>query len=108
MIKYGRCLNHICQDNGANGVELPRITGVLSTRCFGYCELERPGETCLPITGSGAVFIRGFCITGGNASPTFQEKKTVLNQMTQFVEILVIFTLHLAILFRRNDSLHPR
>ena len=38
---------------------LLRITAVLSMRCFGYCEPEHPGVTCLPITGSGAVFIRG-------------------------------------------------
>ena len=57
--KSGHCLNHICRDNGASGAELPKITADLSTRCFGYCEPERPGETCLPITGSGAAFIRG-------------------------------------------------
>ena len=36
-----------------------RITAVLSTQFFGYCEPGRPGVTRLPITGSGAVFIRG-------------------------------------------------
>ena len=49
----------IVRANAANGTGLLRITAVLSTQCFGYCEPERPGVTCLPITGSGAVFIRG-------------------------------------------------
>ena len=57
--KYGSCSNHICRGNEASGAGLLRITAVLSMRYFGYCELEHPGVTCLPITGSGAVFIRG-------------------------------------------------
>jgi hypothetical protein len=48
-----------CRDNEVNGEELLRITVALSTQYFGSCELERPGVTCLPITGSGAVFISG-------------------------------------------------
>ena len=37
----------------------PRITGVLSMRCFGYYEPGRPSEICLPITGNRAAFISG-------------------------------------------------
>ena len=61
--KYGSCLNHICRGNEASGAGLLRITAVLSMRCFGYCELGCPGVTCLPITGSGAVFIRGSSVS---------------------------------------------
>ncbi len=57
MTKYGSCLNHICQGNVASGAGLLRIIAVLSMRCFGYCAQEHPGVTCLPVTGSGAVFI---------------------------------------------------
>ena len=52
-------MNHICPGNEVSGAGLLRIIAVLSMRCFGYCEQEHPGVTCLPITGSGAVFIRG-------------------------------------------------
>ena len=46
-----------CRDNEVNGEELLRITVALSTQYFGFYEQERPGVTCLPITGNGAVFI---------------------------------------------------
>ena len=59
MRKYGSCLNRICPGNEASGAGLLRIIAVLSMRCFGYCEQEHPGVTCLLIMRSGAVFIRG-------------------------------------------------
>ena len=55
-------MNRICPDNEASGAGLLRITVALSTQYFGFCELERPGVTCLPITGSGAVFISGLSV----------------------------------------------
>ena len=50
--------------------------------------------------------IGGFGITSGNSPPAFQDKETVLYQMTQFVEVFVVFTLFLAVLFWRNHGLH--
>ena len=55
-------MSRICLDNAASGEESRRITAVLSMRCFGYYEPERPGVTCLLITENGAVFIRGLSV----------------------------------------------
>ena len=49
-----------------SGEESLRITADLSMRCFGRCERERPGGTCLPITGSGAAFISGSSVGAEN------------------------------------------
>ena len=45
-----------------SGAGLLRIIAVLSMRFLGYCEQGRPGVTCLPVTGSGALFIRGLSV----------------------------------------------
>ncbi len=55
---------------------------------------------------SGNKSIGSFCITSGNPPPAFEEKETVLYQMTQFVEIFVVLALLPAILFRRNYGFH--
>ncbi len=50
--------------------------------------------------------IGGLCVTSCNTSPAFQEKKTVFYQMAQLVELFVVFTLFLAVLFWRDYGLH--
>ena len=45
---------------------MPEIPGNLSTEYSGFCALERPGGTCLPITGSGAAFISGSSVGAEN------------------------------------------
>ena len=50
--------------------------------------------------------IGGLCVTSCNTSPAFQEKKTVFYQMAQLVEVFVVFTLFLAVLFWRDYGLH--
>ena len=66
--KYGHCWSRIYPGSEANGVESPKITGVLSTRYFGYCEPERLGVICHRITGNGVPFISALSGGAGRVS----------------------------------------
>lgn len=44
-----------------------------------------------------------FCITSGNASPTFQIEKSIFNQMPHFVQFFILFSLHFSIRLWRNS-----
>lgn len=50
--------------------------------------------------------IGGFSVTSGNASPAFQDKKTVFHQMTQSVKIFVVLALFFAVFLWRNYCFH--
>ena len=58
VTKCGHCWNRIYPDSEDNGEELRRITGGLSTRCFGYCEREHPGVIYRRIMEWGTVHQR--------------------------------------------------
>lgn len=52
---------------------------------------------------------KGSCVFGvtcSNATPTFKHKESILNQMTQFVKVLIVLALLFAVSFRRDDHLH--
>ena len=44
----------------------------------------------------------------GNAAPLLQLQDGILDKMPKAIEIFVILTLHLAVLFGRNHNLHTR
>ena len=51
--------------------------------------------------------IWGLGKASGNASPSFQDQKTVFYWMSQFIEIFVIATLFFAVFLRWNHGFHP-
>ncbi len=44
-----------------------------------------------------------FGVSGRNAPPLFERKKSILDQMAQFVEVLIIRSLNRSVFLGRND-----
>ena len=47
-----------------------------------------------------------FCVASRNTAPSFEKQKCILNKMTEFVEIFVVFPLVFTILSRWNNRYH--
>ncbi len=46
------------------------------------------------------------CVASRNTAPSFEEQKSILNKMTEFAEMFVVFPLVFTVLSRRNDRYH--
>jgi len=49
---------------------------------------------------------RPFGIAGGNSAPALKVEHGVFHQVTEFIEVLVVFSLNDAVLFGRNNRIH--
>ncbi len=47
-----------------------------------------------------------FGVASGDAAPAFEVKHGIFHEVTQLVDVLVVRTLHEAILFGRDDGSH--
>lgn len=57
MIVCGNCLSHTFRGSADSGEELLRITGGLSTVCFGFYAPEHHGVICRHAMGNGVLYI---------------------------------------------------
>lgn len=48
-----------------------------------------------------------FCVAGGDSPPALEMEESIFDQMTQFVEIPVIFSLNFAVFSGRYHRRHP-
>ena len=47
-----------------------------------------------------------FCITCSSTAPSLEKQKSILNEMAEFVEIFIVFSLAFPVFSRRNDRNH--
>ena len=47
-----------------------------------------------------------FCITCSSTAPSLEKQKSILDEMTEFVEIFIVFSLAFPVFSRRNDRNH--
>ena len=47
-----------------------------------------------------------FCITCSSTAPSLEKQKSILGEMTELVEIFIVFPLVLPVFSRRNDRHH--
>ena len=47
-----------------------------------------------------------FCVASRNTAPSFEKQKCILNKMTEFVEIFVVFSQVFSVFLWRNDRYH--
>ena len=47
-----------------------------------------------------------FCITCSSTAPSLEKQKSILNEMAEFVEIFIVFSLVFPVFSRRNDRNH--
>ena len=51
--------------------------------------------------------IRVFSVSGGNATPLFQIKKCILNQMPRLIKLWVEISDYFSVFLWRDYSIHP-
>ena len=47
-----------------------------------------------------------FCVSGCDAAPAFEVQEGVLDEVSQFIEFCIVFSLFLAVFLWRDDGLH--
>ena len=47
-----------------------------------------------------------FGVSGSNTAPTLEMQEGIFDQVAEFIQVAVVFALHLAILLGRNYDLH--